>query len=126
MSGTSTKVNPFAPSTLTLNVSDIAPSKPRMVPVPNAEHAPDPEHQRLLEKAELRQVAEDAGFKIDNYEEKPIKPAKKPPAPPTFLKTFRLRVSDYNHFQRWCDRNGYSVQEGFHILVANNIPTANS
>jgi hypothetical protein len=119
MSGTPTRVNPFAaPATLTFDVSDIAPSKPRLVPTPDTEQAP-PEQQRLQEKAELRQVAQEAGFNIDNYEEKPIKAAKKPPAPTTFLKTFRLRVSDYNQFQRWCDRNNYSQQQGFNILVAN-------
>jgi hypothetical protein len=80
---------------------------------------------RASEKAAVEELAKTSGFVIDNNAEQPIKAAKKSSNLKTFLKTMRIQIKDYNKFQRWCNVEGYSQQEGFNRL-AKHIPEVDS
>lgn len=72
---------------------------------------------RALEKAAVTDLALQSGFRINNYEEKPIRAERKAPAVETCLRTLRLNTADYNRFRRWCNKNGYSAATGLKILL---------
>ena len=68
----------------------------------------------------LERLARDVGFAIDNH-----------PVPRKLLKsgrvatrdkaqpmTLRIRVADWNKFSEFCERNNYTVAEGFERLSA--------
>ena len=66
----------------------------------------------------LEHIAEEQGFTVDNM---PItrkllksgRVASKDKAQPM---TLRIRVADWNRFSAFCERNGYTVAEGFEKL----------
>ena len=69
---------------------------------------------------QLERVAEEQGFAIDNnpVTRKALKSgrvASKDRAQPM---TLRIRVADWNRFSAFCERNGYTVAEGFERLAA--------
>lgn len=73
----------------------------------------------------MTKLAEQNGFNINNYEEKPLSARQDPTPVNTFLKTLRIQVSDFNKFQRWCHKNRYTHWRGFQILVQ-SLPDKNS
>lgn len=87
------------------------PSGPQLTPqVPSTP-------SRAEERAQLTKLAEQSGFGINNYQEKPL-PARLDSGPvDTFLKTMRIQVADWNKFQRWCHENKHTHWKGFQILV---------
>ena len=102
MSSTPTRVNPFE----SLGpLDDFAPKSPPQ----RTENQP--------ERAAVAQLANEQGFKINNFEETPIPARRKALEPKTFLKTIRIQVSDWNRFQIWCNDKGYSHKKGFQILT---------
>lgn len=67
---------------------------------------------------ELERVSLEQGFTVDNYpvSRKLLKSgrvASKNKAQPM---TLRIRVADWNRFSAFCERNGYTVAEGFEKL----------
>ncbi len=81
-------------------------------PKPKSTVTPAPTAQ-LLER-----VAQDQGFTVDNLpvSRKLLKSgrvASKDKAQPM---TLRIRVADWNRFSAFCERNGYTVAEGFEKL----------
>lgn len=69
---------------------------------------------------QLERVAEAQGFALDNnpVARKALKSgrvASKDRAQPM---TLRIRVADWNRFSAFCERNGYTVAEGFERLAA--------
>ena len=122
---TPTRTNPFASVEADDSLDDFAP-KPAVTPI-NRTQSPTPAAQtvaRTEEKVKVAKLAEESGFTINNFHEKPI-PARLAPAADTFLKTVRLQVSDWNRFQVWCHENGYSHWKGFHALT-NALPPKQS
>jgi hypothetical protein len=103
------KPNPF--ENLGEEDADLSAFSPRPMPV-RSEDA-----DRAREKSAVKGLAKESGFNINNNEETPIRASRKAPGLKTFLKTLRLQIVDYNKFQRWCNDNGYSQQQGFNILV---------
>ena len=78
--------------------------KPQAVPAPTAQ--------------QLEHVAQDQGFTLDNLPVprkllKSGRVASKERAQPM---TLRIRVADWNRFSAFCERNGYTVAEGFEKL----------
>lgn len=105
------RANPF--ENLGPENSDLSEFRPRAaVPIRQ-----DTQDGRARQKAAVAEVALESGFHINNNEEAPIKASGRVPGPKTFLKTMRLQIGDYNKFQRWCNENGYSQQDGFNRLV---------
>jgi hypothetical protein len=125
MSSTPTKTNPFS-SVEDDTYDDFAP-KPPANPIIRAQGSqPTPAVatiERTEQKAMVTKLAEESGFTINNFDEKPI-PARLAPGANTFLKTVRLQVSDWNRFQVWCHENGYSHWKGFHVLTS-TLPAKN-
>ncbi len=109
MSGALKQPNPF--ENLSAEQADVSVFQPR--PVPFRQENDD----RAREKSAVEELAKEAGFKINNNEETPIRASRKASGLKTFLKTLRLQIVDYNKFQRWCNDNGYSQQQGFNLLV---------
>ncbi len=69
---------------------------------------------------QLERVAKDEGFTVDNLPVtrkllKSGRVASKDRAQPM---TLRIRVADWNKFSAFCERNGYTVAEGFERLSA--------
>lgn len=69
---------------------------------------------------QLKRVAEEQGFAIDNHPvaRKALKSgrvASKDRAQPM---TLRIRVADWNRFSAFCERNGHTVAEGFERLAS--------
>lgn len=69
---------------------------------------------------QLERVAAEQGFAINNHPltRKALKSgrvASKDRAQPM---TLRIRVADWNRFSAFCERNGYTVAEGFERLAA--------
>jgi hypothetical protein len=67
---------------------------------------------------QLEQVGQDQGFTVDNLPVsrrllKSGRVASKDKAQPM---TLRIRVADWNRFSAFCERNGYTVAEGFERL----------
>jgi len=67
---------------------------------------------------QLERVAQDQGFTVDNLpvSRKLLKSgrvASKDKAQPM---TLRIRVPDWNRFSAFCERNGYTVADGFETL----------
>jgi hypothetical protein len=122
MSSTPTRTNPFASVENDDSLDDFAP-KPAVTPINRTQDA-QPATQRIArteEKVRVAKLAEESGFTINNFDEKPI-PARVASAANTFLKTVRLQVSDWNRFQVWCHENGYTHWKGFHILTSTLPP----
>lgn len=109
MSESSNKINPF--ENIGEGATDLSDFRPKLIT-----DSANPE-DRAREKAAVTDLAVESGFKINNFEEKPIKAERRPNTGPTILKTLRLHVSDYNRFRRWCNKNGHSSAAGFKILV---------
>ena len=123
MSSTPTRTNPFASVENDDSLDDFAP-KPAATPIINRTQGPPPATQmiaRTEEKVRVAKLAEESGFTINNFDEKPI-PARLASAANTFLKTVRLQVSDWNRFQVWCHEHGYTHWKGFHILTSTLPP----
>jgi hypothetical protein len=118
MSSTPTKTNPFASVENDDSLDDFAP-KPAITPMNRMENAQPAAKTiaRTEEKVRVAKLAEESGFTINNFDEKPI-PARVAPGANTFLKTVRLQVADWNRFQVWCHENGYTHWKGFHILTS--------
>lgn len=119
MSSAPTRTNPFATVEPDDSLDDFSP-KPAVTPIRTQPTQPVPAAQtiaRTEEKVKVARLAEESGFTINNFDEKPI-PARIAPAANTFLKTVRLQVSDWNRFQTWCHENGYSHWKGFHVLTS--------
>ena len=81
-------------------------------PKPKAPSMPAPTAQQL------ERVAQDEGFTLDNLPVsrrllKSGRVASKERAQPM---TLRIRVADWNRFSAFCERNGYTVAEGFEKL----------
>ena len=81
-------------------------------PKPKALTTPGPTAQQL------ERVAQDQGFTLDNLPVarkllKSGRVASKDKAQPM---TLRIRVADWNRFSAFCERNGYTVAEGFEKL----------
>ncbi len=108
MSGAFKQPNPY--ENLGGEEADLSTFQPRAVPL--REETTD----RARQKSAVEELAKESGFKINNNEETPIKASRKAPVK-TFLKTLRLQIVDYNKFQRWCNDNEYSQQQGFNLLV---------
>jgi hypothetical protein len=121
MSSTPTRTNPFA-SVEDDSLDDFAP-KPAVTPINRAQGAPPATQTiaRTEEKVRVAKLAEESGFTINNFDEKPI-PARVASGANTFLKTVRLQVADWNRFQVWCHENGYTHWKGFHILTSTLPP----
>ena len=69
--------------------------------------------------SQLERIAERQGFVIDNHPvtRKALKSgrvASKDRAQPM---TLRIRVADWNRFSAFCERNGYTVADGFERLA---------
>lgn len=69
---------------------------------------------------QLERVARKAGFTVDNLPVtrrilKSGRVASKERAQPM---TLRIRVNDWNRFSSFCERNGYTVAEGFERLAS--------
>jgi hypothetical protein len=118
MSSTPTRTNPFASVENDDSLDDFAP-KPAVTPINRAQGAPPATQTiaRTEEKVRVAKLAEESGFTINNFDEKPI-PARVTSAANNFLKTVRLQVADWNRFQVWCHENGYTHWKGFHILTS--------
>lgn len=103
-----TKPNPFGSL-----ATDIPPIDPASFAVAGAPPRPAP-----AQAAQLDRVAEDRGFNINNFDEKPItskrfsKIKRK-----EVVRTLRTYVSDWNKFQAWCNANDYTQKQGFEKLV---------
>ncbi len=81
-------------------------------PKPKSPAMPTPTAQQL------ERVAQDQGFTVDNLpvSRKLLKSgrvASKERAQPM---TLRIRVADWNRFSAFCERNGYTVADGFEKL----------
>ena len=122
MSSTPTRTNPFASVENDDTLDDFAP-KPAVTPINRMQGAPPATQTiaRTEEKVRVAKLAEESGFTINNFDEKPI-PARVASAANTFLKTVRLQVADWNRFQVWCHENGYTLWKGFHILTSSLPP----
>lgn len=124
-----TRMNPFATveSDADDSLNDFAP-KPAMTPISpqpiSQPAAVKPTLKKAEEKAQVARLAEESGFSINNFHEKPL-PARMTPAADTILKTVRVQVSDWNRFQRWCHDHRYTHWEGFHVLVSSLPPKGN-
>jgi hypothetical protein len=115
MSSTPTRTNPFA------KIDSFDDFKPKPAP-----QKPEPKDgpqviAKSEERARLTKLAEEEGFTINNFDEKPI-PARIAIEAKTFLKTVRIHVSDWNRFQLWCHENGYTHRKGFQALTASLPP----
>jgi hypothetical protein len=69
---------------------------------------------------QLERVAQQQGFTVDNLPVtrrllKSGRVASKDRAQPM---TLRIRVGDWNRFSAFCERNGYTVADGFECLAA--------
>jgi hypothetical protein len=98
-----TKTDPFG------SLSDFKPKTPS-VPMP------DP--------APVKKLAEEHGFAINNLEERRrvFRVRKRSRAPKTEAITIRVRVHDWNKFQQYCEKNDYTVADGFAELTATLPP----
>jgi hypothetical protein len=79
-----------------------------------------PPDVQTLSAQNLERLAEQQGFVIDNHPVtrralKSGRVASKDRAQPM---TLRLRVTDWNRFSAFCERNGHTVAEGFERLAA--------
>jgi hypothetical protein len=123
MSSTPTRTNPFA----RIENEGLDDFKPKSTPIPvsrTQDKQPTDIAQaitRAEEKTKLVKLAENEGFTINNFDEKPI-PARIAQDAKTFLKTVRIHVSDWNRFQLWCHENGYTHRKGFQVLAASLPP----
>jgi hypothetical protein len=92
-----------------------------MTPIDPASFAPAPAPPRLApaQSAQLSRVAEEKGFSINNFEEKPITSKRfSRNKRKEVVRTLRTYVSDWNQFQAWCNANDYTQKQGFEKLVA--------
>ncbi len=84
-----------------------APKAPNLeVPVPSA--------------SQLNRVAKDQGFDVDNrpITRKPLKSGRVAGRDRPEPMTLRIRVADWNRFSAFCERNGYTVADGFERLMS--------
>jgi len=112
MSSTPTRSNPFA----SIDTLDDFQPKSTLADAPAALDTPN-RPSRAEQKAIVSQLAQESGFKINNFEETPLPAKRKTPEPKTFLKTLRIQVADWNKFQLWCNDHDYSHKKGFQLLV---------
>ena len=69
-----------------------------------------------VERAAVKQVAQDNGFLIDNYTGV-VRAKRNNNGKASKSHTLRLYVQDLNRFQTWCNDNNYSQARGFEILL---------
>ena len=98
--------------TITNSFKDLAGDLDVFAPKPHTSQAPAPTAQQL------ERVGHQQGFTVDNQpvSRKLLKSgrvASKDKAQPM---TLRIRVADWNRFSTFCERNGYTVAEGFEKL----------
>ena len=69
---------------------------------------------------QLDRIAKDQGFTIDNQPvaRKLLKSGRVSSKDRAQPMTLRIRVADWNKFSAFCERNGYTVAEGFERLAA--------
>lgn len=115
MNSAPTRNNPFA------SIDSFDDFQPKPAAESNTSNQAKAEASKGERKAVVAQLAQESGFKINNFEETPLPAKRKTPEPKTFLKTIRIHVSDWNRFQLWCNENNYSHKRGFQI-VAQNLP----
>ncbi len=67
---------------------------------------------------QLERVAREQGFNVDNLPiiRKPLKSGRVGSKDRAQPMTLRIRVADWNKFSAFCERNGYTVAEGFERL----------
>ena len=75
--------------------------------------------------SQLEKVAKDHGFNLDNLPlaRKPLKSGRVAGRDRPEPMTLRIRVADWNRFSAFCERNGYTVADGFErlTLLANDL-----
>lgn len=75
--------------------------------------------------SQLERVAKDQGFNVDNLPitRKPLKSGRVAGRDRPEPMTLRIRVADWNRFSAFCERNGYTVADGFERLtvLANDL-----
>ena len=69
-----------------------------------------------LEKATVRQSAEERGFVIDNLATV-VRAKRNGNGKASKSHTLRLYIQDINRFQTWCNDNSYSQARGFELLL---------
>jgi hypothetical protein len=69
---------------------------------------------------QLERLAERQGFAINNHPiaRKPLKSGRVSSKDKAQPMTLRLRVADWNKFSAFCERNEYTVAEGFERLAS--------
>lgn len=67
---------------------------------------------------QLERVGQDHGFTVDNLpvSRKPLKSGRAATKDRAQPMTLRIRVADWNRFSAFCERNGYTVADGFEKL----------
>ncbi len=67
---------------------------------------------------QLEHIAEEQGFTVDNMPitRKLLKSGRVASRDKAQPMTLRIRVADWNRFSAFCERNGYTVAEGFEKL----------
>ena len=80
---------------------------------PNAERDGDAVR---LEKASVKQSAEDRGFRIDNLSTV-VRAKRSNGGKASKSHTLRLYIQDLNRFQTWCNDHDYSQARGFELLL---------
>ncbi len=83
-----------------------------------APKAPKPEVS-VPTASQLDRVARDQGFNVDNrpITRKPLKSGRVAGRDRPEPMTLRIRVTDWNRFSAFCERNGYTVADGFERLT---------
>ena len=73
----------------------------------------------------LDRIAKDQGFNVDNLPiaRKPLKSGRVAGRDRPEPMTLRIRVADWNRFSAFCERNGFTVADGFErlTLMANDL-----
>ncbi len=84
------------------------------VPKPKSTATPVPTPQQL------ERVGQDQGFTLDNLpvSRKLLKSGRVASRDKAQPMTLRIRVADWNRFSAFCERNGYTVADGFEKLSA--------
>ena len=90
---------------------DFVPKPKQQEPVPAPVRPPSP--------AQLARLAEAQGFAIDNQplQRKALKSGRVSSKDRPQPMSLRIRIADWNKFSAFCERNAYSVAEGFARLA---------
>ncbi len=85
------------------------PKQPEMAPAP----------ARHVSPVQLERLAESQGFTVDNLpvQRKALKSGRVASKDKPQPMSLRIRVGDWNRFSAFCERNEYSVAEGFAKLA---------